>query len=103
MKNVNWGRFVLGALIAAVICFVSDGFLHQKLVDTQWRELMEPLGIAMGEHKHGGMLWFAVFEAGRGFYSTSLWASVAAYQLVFSIIAAIIGAAPYKEEGSAHA
>ncbi len=147
MKNVNWGKFVLGALIAAVICFLSDGFLHQKVVDGQWHELMDPLGLGMGEHKHGGMIWFAVFEAGRGFltmyvyvllrprlgpgamtatwagvvawvaysltgpaqfiplgfYSPSLWASVGAYQLVFSIIAAIVGAAPYSEEKVAHA
>ena len=28
MKNVNWGRFVLGAIIVAAICFISDGFLQ---------------------------------------------------------------------------
>ena len=33
MGNVNWGKFVLGALIVAAICFVSDGFLHQRVVN----------------------------------------------------------------------
>ena len=38
-----------------------------------------------------------------GFYSAMLWFSVAVYQLVFTIIAAIVGAAPYSEKGaSAH-
>jgi hypothetical protein len=36
-----------------------------------------------------------------GFYSESLWISVSLYQLVFSIIAAIVGAAPYGEKTAA--
>jgi hypothetical protein len=147
MSNVNWAKFILGALIVAAICFVSDGFLHQKLVNDLWQELFAPLGLDMGEHQHGGMIWFVVFEAGRGFltmyvyvllrprlgpgpktatwagvvawvaysvtgpvqfiplglYSVALWAYVGAYQLVFSIIAAIVGAAPYKEGSVSHA
>lgn len=145
MSNVNWGRFVLGALIVAAICFVSDGFLHQRLVTDQWQALVAALGATMKEHAGWSMIWFVVFEAGRGFltmyvyvllrprlgpgvatatwagvvawvaysltgpaqfiplgfYSVGLWASVGAYQLVFSIIAAIVGAAPYKEEAVA--
>ena len=148
MGNVNWGKFVLGAVIVAVIAFISDGFLHQKLVNDQWQAPIEPLGKMMVEHKHGGgsMIWFGVFEAGRGFltmyvyvllrprlgasvqtatwagvvawvaysltgpvqfiplgfYSEGLWLSVGLYQLVFSIVAAIAGAAPYGEKAPAH-
>jgi hypothetical protein len=145
MGNVNWGKFVLGALIVAAICFVSDGFLHQKLVNDQWTALVSGLGITMKDHAGWSMVWFVVFEAGRGFltmyvyvllrprlgpgaktatwagvvawvaysvtgpaqfiplgfYSEGLWASVGAYQLVFSIIAAIVGAAPYGEKTAA--
>ncbi len=141
MKNVNWGRFVLGALIVAAICFVSDGFLHQKVVDEQWMALAAALGTTMKEHAGWTMVYFVVFEMGRGFltmyvyvllrprlgpsattatwaglvawvaysltgpvqfiplgfYSEGLWLSVGAFQLVFSIVAAIAGAAPYKE------
>jgi len=147
MNDVHWGKFVLGALIVTAVCFISDGFLHQRLIHDQWLELSAQLGVTIRDHAGWKMVYFVVFEAGRGFltmyvyvllrprlgpgamtatwagvvawvaysltgpaqfiplgfYSTSLWASVAAYQLVFSIIAAIIGAAPYKEEGSAHA
>jgi hypothetical protein len=146
MKNVNWGRFVLGALIVTAICFISDGFLHQKVVHTQWLDLFTKLGTTPPEHSGLAMVWFLVFEAGRGFltmyayvllrprlgpgaktatwagvvawvafsltgpsqfiplglYSTSLWFTVAIYQLVFSIVAAIAGAAPYSEKASAH-
>jgi hypothetical protein len=141
MKNVNWGRFVLGALIVAAICFVSDGFLHQKVVNEQWTALVAALGTTMKEHAGWSMVYFVVFEMGRGFltmyvyvllrprlgpsattatwaglvawvaysltgpvqfiplgfYSEGLWLSVGAFQLVFSIVAAIAGAAPYKE------
>ena len=147
MKSVNWGRFVLGAVIVAVICFLSDGFLHQKVVHTQWLDLFAELGVAPPEHSGLAMVWFVIFEAGRGFltmyvyvllrprlgagvrtaawaglvawvaysltgpaqfvplglYSDSLWFTVAIYQLVFSIVAALAGAAPYKEGGAAHA
>ena len=146
MKNVNWGKFVLGAVIVAVICFLSDGFLHQKVVHTQWLDLFAKLGVAPPEHSGLAMVWFVIFEAGRGFltmyvyvllrprlgagvrtaawaglvawvaysltgpaqfvplglYSDSLWFTVAIYQLVFSIVAAIAGAAPYGEKESSH-
>jgi len=146
MSNVNWGRFVLGALIVAAICFVSDGFLHQRLVSEQWEAVEAALGATMREHAGWTMVYFVIFELGRGFltmytyvllrprlgpgaktatwagvvawvafsltapaqfiplgfYSESLWISVALYQLVFSIVAAISGAAPYGESAAAH-
>lgn len=141
MGNVNWGRFVLGALIVAAICFVSDGFLHQRVVHEQWLAVYAALGATPPGHAGPMMIWFVVFEAGRGFlamytyvllrprlgpgvktatwagvvtwvaftlagpaqfiplgfYSEALWIYVGIYQLVFTIIAAIVGAAPYRE------
>lgn len=67
MSNINWGRFVLGALIVAVICFVSDGFLHQKVVNDQWEAVVAALGATVPQHAGWSMVWFVVFEAGRGF------------------------------------
>ena len=147
MSNVNWGKFILGALIVAVVCFVSDGFLHQRVVNEQWEAVIAALGATVPEHAGFSMIWFVVFEAGRGFlamyvyvllrprlgpgvktatwagvvtwvafsltgpaqfiplgfYSESLWISVGIYQLVFTIIAAIVGAAPYGERTTSHA
>jgi len=37
-----------------------------------------------------------------GFFSEGLWISAALYQLVFSIVAAIAGAAPYSARAAAH-
>ena len=147
MSNVNWGRFILGALIVAAICFISDGYLHQSLVKDQWDAVVAALGFAMPEHAGSAMIWFVACAAGRGcltmyvyvllrprigpgvkaatwagvvawvaysltgpaqfiplgYYSESLWISVGRYQLVFSIIAAIVGAAPYQGRSAAHA
>jgi hypothetical protein len=145
MGNVNWGRFVLGALIVAAVCFVSDSFLHQKIVNDQWHAVRDAIGATARDHSGLSMIWFLVFEAGRGFlamyvyvllrprlgpgvktatwagvvtwvafsltgpaqfiplgfYSEMLWFSVIVYQLVFTIIAAIVGASPYAEKSAA--
>ena len=141
MSNINWGRLILGALIVAAICFVSDGFLHQRLISEQWETLFAALGVTMREHAGWTMIYFVIFELGRGFltlflyvllrprlgpgvttaawaglvawvaysftgpvqfiplgfFSEELWVSAGAYQLVASIIAAIAGAAVYRE------
>jgi hypothetical protein len=146
MKNVHWGRFVLGALIVAAICFVSDGFLHQKFAHDEWQAVYDALGATAPGHGGMHMIWFVIFEAGRGFltmyvyvllrprlgpgvqtatwagvvawvaysltgpvqyiplgfYSEALWIKAGLYQLVFSIVAAIAGAAPYGERANAH-
>jgi hypothetical protein len=145
MNHVNWGRFVLGALIVAAICFLSDGFLHQRVLTEEWRLVFDALGSTPPDHSGFAMIWFLVFEAGRGFlamytyvllrpqlgpgvktatwagvvtwvafsltgpaqfiplgfYSEALWFIVGIYQLVFTIIAAIVGAAPYSEKAAA--
>jgi hypothetical protein len=66
MKNVNWGRFVLGALIVAALCFISDGFLHQRVINDQWHVLIDTLGVSIREHGCWAALYFAIFELGRG-------------------------------------
>jgi hypothetical protein len=147
MKDINWARFTLGALIVAAICFVSDGFLHQRVVNEHWQAVYDALGAAPPGHAGFMMIWFVVFEAGRGFlamytyvllrprlgpgvktatwaglvtwvafslagpaqfiplgfYSEALWIYVGVYQFVFTIIAAIVGAAPYSERSGGHA
>jgi hypothetical protein len=67
MAKINWGRLILGSLIAAIIMFVIDGFIHEVLVKADWHALYEALG-AREPPPHGiNMVYFAVFELGRGF------------------------------------
>jgi hypothetical protein len=140
MNDVNWTRFTVGVLIAAAILLVSDSILHQRVVTSLWHAVYDNLGAAPPDHSGSGIIWFALYETGRGFLAmflyvllrprlgagvrtaawaglvtwsafslagpaqlvpigfsgATLWASIAAWQLVFTIIAAIAGAAIYR-------
>ena len=141
MPKINWPRLVIGGVIAALIVFVTDGVFHENVVNADWKTVYGHLGISEPKHSGLGVLYFAVFELGRGFvsmflyvmmrshfrpgpktaalagvvawiafsvtgpaqfiplgfFSNALWIKVAAFQLVTSILAAIAGAAVYKE------
>ncbi len=141
MSNINWGRFIVGGIIASVIAFVTDGLLHELIVGEDWKAVYANLGASHPEENPIHMVYFAVFELGRGFssmllyvlmrphckpgpktaalaglvawiafsltgpaqfiplgfYSNALWIKVTAFQLVTSIVAAIAGAALYKD------
>lgn len=74
MANINWARLALGALIAAAILFVSDGFLHQRVIDGQWHSLAAGLGIEIREHAGWTVIYFILFELGRGFLTLFVYA-----------------------------
>lgn len=141
MTGINWRRLVAGGLIASIIAFLSDGFLHQRLIHEQWEALAAGLQMAMQEHGPSAFLYFGIYELGRGFlalfayatmrprfgagpktavwagviswlafsvagpaqfiplglFNDRLWVMAGAYQLVTSVIAAVVGAAVYKE------
>ena len=67
MPRINWGRLILGGLIAAIIMFVTDGFIHEKLVKADWMALYDALRATPPEGHAANMIYFAIFELGRGF------------------------------------
>lgn len=141
MSRINWVRLFVGGLIASVIVFLSDGFLHEQLLSADWKAVYSSLGAREPTEHAMSMIYFAIFELGRGFvsiflyvmmrahfnpgaktaalagvvawiafsvtgpaqfiplgfFSNALWVKVIAFQLVFSILAAIAGAAIYKD------
>jgi hypothetical protein len=142
MAKINWGRMVGGGFIAAIICFMSDGFLHERLLSADWIAVYQQLGGSLPKEEHAGhMVYFVIFELGRGFialfvyvlmrerrgpgpktaalagvvawiafsvtgpaqfiplgfFSNALWVKVMGFQLITSILAAIAGAAVYKD------
>lgn len=148
MAKINWVRMIGGGLIAAIICFLSDGFLHEKLLSADWLAVYQQLGVSLPTEEHAGhMVYFAIFELGRGFislfvyvlmrercgpgpktaalaggvawiafsvtgpaqfiplgfFSNALWAKAMGFQLVTSILAAIAGAAIYKDSAMSSA
>ena len=139
--KINWSRFIIGALVASVIAFVTDGFFHETIAISDWKTIYANLGANEPVENPVSMIYFAIFELGRGFiamfvyvllrswcgpgpktaawagvvawiafsltgpaqfiplkfFSNQLWIKLAAFQLVTSIIAAIAGAALYKD------
>jgi hypothetical protein len=68
MPKINWNRLLIGGVIAAVICFLSDGLLHNKIVGADWKAVYDNLGAATPSAEHSSALvYFFIFELGRGF------------------------------------
>lgn len=145
MPKMNWSRYIIGSLVASILAFFSDGFLHERIVKADWEAVFAKLCAPPGEHTSVSLLYFAIFELGRGFvsvllyvlmrercgrgpktavcagviawvafsvttpaqyiplgfYSNALWIKVGLFQLVTSIVIAIVGAAIYKDQASA--
>jgi hypothetical protein len=68
MTKVNWGRFSLGTNVAAVIAFMTDGFMHEVLLKSDWRVVYEALQARPPEDHGSSMIYFALFELGRGLF-----------------------------------
>ena len=67
MAQINWGRLFLGSLVAAIIMFVTDGFIHETIAKSDWLAVYDDLS-ATAPVPHGtNMVYFAIFELGRGF------------------------------------
>lgn len=73
MSRINWLRLLIGGLIATVICFLADGFLHEKLLGADWKAVYDGLrAVAPGKHP-SAFSYFVLFEIGRGFLSLLLY------------------------------
>lgn len=93
MPRTNWLRLIIGILIATIIMFFADGFLHERVVKADWTKVYTDLGArepnannsAVGQpspvvqdfvdHEHRGsdILYFVIFELGRGILAMSLY------------------------------
>ena len=79
MPKINWVRVIVGGLVAAVICFISDGLLHEKLLGADWKAVYTNLG-ANEPAPHGmSLAYFAVFDLGRGLLPLFLYAMMRPY------------------------
>lgn len=68
MKKFNFGRLVIGGLIASILLFVSDGFLHEQVFKQYWEYLYHGLGAKAPATGHAtDLIYFFIFELGRGF------------------------------------
>lgn len=70
---MNWIRLIIGGLIASVILFATDGFFHERVVNADWAAVYHALGVTEPRHNAMGLVYFGIFELGRGFLSLFLY------------------------------
>jgi hypothetical protein len=76
VSGINWVRVLGGGLLAAVLCFVTDGFLHEKLLHADWQAVFAALHAPEPTHESGGLGWFALYDLGRGLVALFLYAAM---------------------------
>jgi hypothetical protein len=74
VPKLNWNRIIIGGLVAAIIVFLTDGFFHEYVVRADWDSVYAALGARAPRESTGSMVYFAIFELGRGFISIFLYA-----------------------------
>ena len=79
MATINWGRLILGSLIAAIIMFITDGFIHGTIAQTDWEAIYTGLGASQPAPHGMSMVYFAIFELGRGFTAMMFYVLMRAY------------------------
>ena len=71
--NINWARFFIGVLVVTVICFITDGFMHERLLATEWQNVYRAIGAAEPPHQTSSLFYFMILEIGRGVLSMLLY------------------------------
>ena len=75
MTKINFGRLFVGGLIASVLLFLSDGFLHEQVFKHYWEYLYQGLGAKPPDSPHQmALVYFFIFELGRGFGAIFIYA-----------------------------
>lgn len=74
MVKLNWGRILIGGIVAAIICFFTDGFFHERIVMADWKMVYDNLRIGPPAHQTSSLAYFAIFELGRGLIAVFLYA-----------------------------
>ena len=95
MSNINLGRFIVCGIIASIIAFITDGLLHESIVGADWKAVYDNLGASHSEHNSIHMVYFAVFELGRGFISMFLYVLMRQHRMPGPKTAALAGVAAW--------
>ena len=79
MARINWGRLALGTLVAAIVMFLTDGFIHERIVNTDWRAVYAGLQAEEPTPHGSSMVYFAFYELGRGFTAMLFYVTMRAF------------------------
>lgn len=67
MAHFNLPRLFLGTLVAAIILFLTDGFIHETFAGADWTAVYDGLKTATPPPHRTSLIYFGVFELGRAF------------------------------------
>jgi hypothetical protein len=104
MPRLNWPRLFLATLIAAIIMFLSDGLLHERVFNADWLSVYAHLGATEPHHDALGLAYFAVFELGRAFTTIFLYALMRSFFGAgpkTAVLAAVVGWIAFSLTGPA--
>ena len=79
MAQINWGRLFISSLVAAIIMFATDGFIHGTIAQADWLALYDAMRATKPEEHGANMAYFAIFELGRGFTAMMLYVLMRAF------------------------
>jgi len=74
MTKVNFGRVILGGLLAGLVLNVGDYLLHVPVLGDQWKSVMTSLGLP--EPEPGKIVWFVVMDFILGISLVWLYAAI---------------------------
>ena len=104
MTNINWARFFIGGLIASVILFITDGMMHEMVLKSDWAAIYAGLTATPPQPHSSSMLYFAIFELGRGMVSMLIYVLMRPFYGAgpkTAIIAAVVGWLAFSVAGPA--
>ena len=104
MAKINWGRLVVGSLIAAIIMFFTDGFIHETIAKADWKAVYDGLRAAEPEPHGLSMVYFALFEIGRAFTAMMFYVTMRAFFAAgpkTAVLAGIVGWIAFSLTGPA--
>ncbi|MBV8772449.1 MAG: hypothetical protein JO166_08995 [Deltaproteobacteria bacterium] len=76
MGNINVNRLLIGGVLAGLICFIGDGFIHGALLAERWAGVMTALGRQSTDfgRQHPG--YFAAYDLLKGLIAVAIYAGI---------------------------
>jgi len=75
MGKINWGRILLGGIVAGIIIDVGEFVLHGVVLGPEWRQVMEALGRPLQETA-GTMVFYMLLGLPYGILAVWLYAAI---------------------------
>jgi len=77
VSRINFGRVIVGGIVAGLLCFFGDGIVHGVLLKPRWAETMAALGrTAAGDVGRRDFQYFLIYDLLKGLLAVWLYAAM---------------------------